>query len=165
LLAATLPGFDLFRYPGKLSTFAVAAVAALAGAGWDRLTAGHSRVPQHASRAALIATLVTLGLVSATRGPILAWLHARLPPDIEFGPVDPQRALQTTVDSLVHGGLVFALGIGLTTVAPRHPRWAGTVALLAMVLDLAVAGSRLVWTLPQAEFDKPSTTAQELAAA
>jgi hypothetical protein len=165
LLAAVLPGFDLFRYPGKLSTFAAAALAVLAGAGWDRLAAGQSRTPRHGSRTTLIATLLALGLVMAARGPLLSWLRAQLPPDIEFGPVNPQRALDATIASLVHGGLVFALGLGLTTVAPRHPQWAGAAALLLMALDLGVANAPLVWTVPQAEFDKPSRAAQEIAAA
>jgi hypothetical protein len=165
LLAAALPGFDLFRYPGKLSTFAAAAMAVLAGVGWDRLVAGQSRAPRHGSRTTLIATLLALGLVLAARGPLLSWLRAQLPPDIEFGPVNPEQALDATIASLVHGGLVFALGLGLTTVAPRHSQWAGAAALLLLALDLGMANAPLVWTVPQAQFDKPSTAAREIAAA
>ena len=47
LLAALLPGFNLFRYPGKLLIFATVALAALAGEGWDRLATGRSRAPRH----------------------------------------------------------------------------------------------------------------------
>ena len=43
LLAALLPGFNLFRYPGKLFSFTALALAALAGHGWDRLEQGHTR--------------------------------------------------------------------------------------------------------------------------
>ena len=40
IFAALLPGFGAFRYPVKLLTFFAAPLAALAGAGWDRLQAG-----------------------------------------------------------------------------------------------------------------------------
>jgi len=36
LLATVLPGFQAFRYPGKLLTFTALALSALAGIGWDR---------------------------------------------------------------------------------------------------------------------------------
>jgi hypothetical protein len=165
LLAATLPGFHLFRYPGKLSVLAAAALAALAGEGWERLAGGQSRAPRHGSSAALMTTLAALGLVVTLRRPIVAWLHGQLPPDIEFGPVDAQRALDATTGSLVHGGIVFALGLALATAAPRYPRWAGAAVLLVTALDLGAANVRLVWTVPQAEFDKPSAAAKEITAA
>jgi hypothetical protein len=165
LLAAALPGFDLFRYPGKLLTFAAAALAMLAGAGWDRLTAGHSRAPRYGSSAALLVTLVMLALVLAEREPIVTWLRQYLPPDIEFGPVDPRRAWGATVGGLAQGGLVFALGLGLAAQAPRRPRLAGVVALLAMAMDLGAANAPLVWTAPQADLDVPSMAAEAIAAA
>src|SRR5262249_53430546 len=82
-----------------------------------------------------------------------------------FGPVDPDRALGATVGSLTHSGVVLALGLGLTIVAPRHPRWAGTVALLVTALDLGLTSAPLVWTVPQADLDTPSRAAREIAAA
>jgi hypothetical protein len=165
LLAATLPGFDLFRYPGKLATLVAAAMAALAGAGWDRLAAGRSRAPRQGSRVALMVTLVMLALVLAERGPIVAWLRQHLPSDIEFGPVDPRRALDATIGGLVQGGVVFTLGLGLVVLAPRRPRLAGAAALLVMALDLGLANAPLVWTAPQADFDIPSAAAKAIAAA
>ena len=101
----------------------------------------------------------------AARGPIVGWLSRQLPPDIEFGPVDPRRAFDATVGGLVHGGLVFALAWGLAALAPRRPRWAGAGALLVMALDLGVANAPLVWTVPQADFERPSRAAEEIAAA
>jgi hypothetical protein len=174
LLAATLPGFDLFRYPGKLSTFAALALAGLAGAGWDRVALGQARLPRRACGVCLTATMATLatvlsswGLVAALSrwGSVAAWLRRQLPPDIEFGPVDPDQALGATVGGLTHSGVVLALGLGLTIAAPRHPRWAGTAALLVMALDLGLTSAPLVWTVPQADFDTPSRAAQEIAAA
>jgi hypothetical protein len=165
LLAAALPGFELFRYPGKLLTFAAAAMAVLAGAGWDRLTAGHSRAPRYGSSAALSVTLVMLALALAEREPIVAWLRQHLPPDIEFGPVDPRRAWGATVGGLAQGGLVFALGLGLAAMAPRRLRLAGALALLAMAIDLGAANAPLVWTAPQAVFEVPSMAAEAIAVA
>ncbi len=40
MMVAALPGFGLFRYPGKLQIFAAVAVSGLAGLGWDRLASG-----------------------------------------------------------------------------------------------------------------------------
>ena len=162
LLAAALPGFNLFRYPGKLLTFAAVALAALAGEGWDRLAAGRSRPVRHGSAAALGATLATLLVVLAARQPIVEWLSRQLPADIAFGPIDPHAALDSTVGALIHGGLVFALGLGL---AARRPPAAGALALLVMALDLGVANAPLVWTVPQADFDTPSRAAEVIAAA
>jgi hypothetical protein len=165
LLATLLPGFNLFRYPGKLSIFATVALAALAGDGWDRLATGRSGAPRHGSRAALALTLVALGFALAARGPIVEWLSRRTPPDIEFGPVDPRRAFDATVGALVHGGVVFALAWGLAVLVPRRPGWAGAGALLVMVLDLGMANASLVWTVPQAEFARPSRAFEEIATA
>src|SRR5262249_44511165 len=39
LLATALPGFRLFRYPGKLLTFTSLALSALAGLGWTQAAA------------------------------------------------------------------------------------------------------------------------------
>jgi hypothetical protein len=165
LLAATLPGFDLFRYPGKLSPFVATALAALAGAGWDRLTSGQSRTPRHASSAALAVTLLTLGLVLLGREPMVGWLRRHLRADIEFGPADPGQALGATLSGLIQGGLVYALALGLVALAPRRPRSAGAAALLVMALDLGTANGPLVWTVPQAEFVRPSLAAGAIAAA
>jgi hypothetical protein len=165
LLAAALPGFDLFRYPGKLMTFATAAVAALAGVGWDRLTAGQSRTTRRASSALLLTTLVMLGLTLAEREPIVTWLRRQLPTDIEFGPVDPRQALSTTVSGLIQGGVLFTLAFGLAVRVQRCPRLAGAGALVLTALDLGIANAPLVWTVPQAEFDRPSRSADGIASA
>jgi hypothetical protein len=165
LLAAALPGFNLFRYPGKLLIFATVALAALAGEGWDRLAAGQSRAPRHWSMAALAVTLALVMLMLAARGPIVGWLSGAIPADIEFGPVDARGAFFATVRGLVHGGLVFALAWGLAALATRRPRCAGTGALIVMALDLGVANSPLIWTIPQADFEVPSRAVQEIAAA
>src|SRR5262249_53890181 len=95
----------------------------------------------------------------------VGWLQRHLPNDIEFGPADPQRALDSTLGGLVQGGLVYALGLALAVLGPRRPRLAGVAALLVTTLDLGVANGPLVWTVPQAEFEKPSMAAAGIAAA
>jgi hypothetical protein len=165
LLAALLPGFGLFRYPAKLLTFAAVAVAGLAGSGWDRLAEGATRVPRRAGLAALAATLAALVLVLAGHAPLIAWLSRQLPADVEFGPADPQAALAATVRGLIHGGLVFALGLFVAKLASRRPRCAGGLALGLMTLDLGLAQAPLIWTVPQEDFETMPRAASLIAAA
>ena len=53
----------------------------------------------------------------------------------------------------------------MVKLAPRRPRWAGTLALVSMTLDLGVAKAPLVWTLPQADFETTPRAASLIAAA
>jgi hypothetical protein len=153
LLALVLPGFSLFRYPAKLLSFAALAAAGLAGLGWDRLAAGQTRAPLRSAVAVVAATLLVLGLVIAGQGPLAAWVGRHIPADVEFGPVDPPRAVAATIRGLMHGGLVAALGLVLARWAPRYPHAAGAGALLVMALDLGLACAPLVWSVPQADFE------------
>ena len=43
IIATLLPGFGAFHHPTKLFTFTGAGLALLAGAGWDRVTAGETK--------------------------------------------------------------------------------------------------------------------------
>ena len=160
LLAALLPGFNLFRYPGKLFSFTALALAALAGHGWDRLEQGHTRKIRRGCAGALAASLAALALLLETRESLVAWLTRHLPPDLEFGPVDPRQAINATALSLVHGTLVFALATGLTFLAPRRPRIAAPLAIILLAIDLAIANAPLVWTVPQQNFEFPSCAGQ-----
>ena len=100
-----------------------------------------------------------------TRESLVAWLTRHLPPDLEFGPVDPRQAINATALSLVHGTLVFALATGLTFLAPRRPRIAAPLAIILLAIDLAIANAPLVWTVPQQNFEFPSRAANEIMAA
>jgi hypothetical protein len=164
LLAATLPAFGLFRYPGKLTVLVAAAIAPLAGAGWDRLVAGGAcaRAPRRVAAAGLAATVATLIAGLSARGHLLAWLARHLPDDQEFGPVEPHAAFGATAGALIHGGLVLAAALALASAAPRRPRLAGSLALCVMALDLGMANACLVWTVPQAVFDAPSEAARRI---
>jgi hypothetical protein len=165
LLALVFPGFSLFRYPGKLLIFAAVALAALAGEGWDRLAEGQLQAPARWARAALAVTLTALVLVLVARGSFVAWLSRHLPPDIAFGPVNPRRAVNATSGSLVHSAVVFALALLLAALVRRHPRSASAGALLVTAIDLGIANGSLIWTVPQADFDRPAKAAERIAAA
>ena len=156
LLADVMPGFFLFRYPGKLYTFAAIAVAGLAAWGWDRAASGPAeaaRASRRAAAAGLSASVLALAALLVARGPLLAWLGRHLPPDVEFGPIDVRGALADSLGGLAHGGVVFALGLVLIVLAPRRPRAAGALALILSTADLGLANARLVWTAPQAAFE------------
>ena len=63
ILAMLLPGFHAFRYPVKFLTFFAAALAALAGAGWDRVLAGRSQRLRRLGWVGLGASLLGLALL------------------------------------------------------------------------------------------------------
>ena len=58
----TLPGFDTFRYPAKLMTFAAIVLAVLGGAGWDRLFVKEAR----RNRIIIVSALMSVLLAVAT---------------------------------------------------------------------------------------------------
>ena len=167
LLATLLPGFGVFRYPSKLLTFAAVALAALAGAGWDRLVGG--RGDAAAARSAGSGSgRACWGWRSAlaARDRVVAFLTGRVPPDPTFGPADvagawseTQRALAPRRDRL--RGLP-----GAGAMRPRGvPGSRRALALLLLTADLAVANARLVWTVPQADFEAPPEAARLIEAA
>ena len=163
VLTAILPGFAVFRYPGKLLTFTVLAVSALAGLGWDLLVGGRTRWPARWCAWGLAVTLVVLPLWIAAGPWIAPWLAARSLAEPICGPLDIPGALRATRRSLIHGAIVLALGLGLTNLAPRWPRRAGAAALVALVLDLGVANAGMIWSVPQALYDAPSQVARLIA--
>ena len=122
-----LPGFGAFRYPSKVLIVVTAALAGLAGAGWDRATAGHTKRLFWLSVVGLVASLVTLGVAMAARSGAVAYLTGRVPPDSTFGPADIAGAWAETQRALAHGAIAFAASAGLARgrrCAPfRRVRW------------------------------------------
>jgi hypothetical protein len=154
LLSVGLPGFRMFRYPGKLLTFACLALAALAGLGWDQLAAGNTGRTRAWARALLMASLGLLAAFLAGRGRLAAWMSSGAAgAGSALGPLDVDGALSLISHALVHGTLVLGMVLELIRLAPRFPRAAAALALVLVTLDLAVASAPLVYSLPQGVFD------------
>ncbi len=164
VLVMLLPGFGAFRYPSKFLTFFTAALAVLAGVGWDRVTAGDVKRLRCLVGLGLGASLVGLGFALAAGARAVAYLDGRVVPDSIFGPADAAGAWAETQRALAHGALVFAAVLALAHWAPRS-RGAGALALLLLASDLAVANARLICTVPQTEFEAPAEAARLIEAA
>jgi hypothetical protein len=163
VLAELLPGFAVFRYPGKLLTFTTLAVAVLGGRGWDLLVSGRARGPARGCGWGLAVTLLVLALaVVIPQRALAALLTARTLPDPQFGPLDIPAALNAIRRGLIHGAVALGLVQGLTWLVPRRPRLAGGAALILLSLDLGLANAGLIWTIPQAVFDAPSEVARQI---
>ena len=130
-LSTLLPGFRQFRYPAKLFTFVALALAVLAGSGWDRLGTERSRAVTAVFSALLTLTSTAGQVVVFRREPIVAALRGLTSPSL-FGPFEAIAAYRTIVFSLGQSLIVFALGLFLTLVVRRHPRIAGTIALVVL---------------------------------
>lgn len=156
-LTTLLPAFGAFRFPAKLLSVTTLALAALAGLGWERITSGRSTRARAIAVALLVASVTALILSLAGRTALVAALAARAErPDVLFGPRDVPGAVDALQQSLLHGSLALAGAVALLAVAPRRPRVAGPAALVALTVDLALANSGLVLTVPQSEFDAVS---------
>jgi len=156
-LATALPGFRQFRFPSKLLTFTVLAVAALAGQGWDGLASGDPRARRRTAGWAafffLLSAAAAVGL-AANREAMAAWL-TRQPGGSAFGPLDVPGAIAATLQGLLQGATVYAAA-ALLVVWVRVDRRAWPAAVLAlgvMTADLAAANARYVLTVPQRDFE------------
>lgn len=158
LLATVLPGFKEFRYPSKLLTFTCAALAGLAGLGWDRVAAGLRRRAIGVASALAAVGAAGLAFALAGRGAILGFFRAS--PSMAlggvFGPFDPDGAWRELATALGHGTVMLALTLGLLGLARRRRTLAGVLMVAALTLDLAVANSGSVMTVPQSMFETPS---------
>ena len=165
LLAMLLPGFGALRYPSKFLPIAAVSLAVLAGAGWDRVARGETRGLRRLSLTGLGASLVGLVAAWAAGGSAVTGLTSRIPGDPMFGPADAAGAWVETERALAHGAIGFAMILALAHWAPRRPRGVAAMALLLLTADLALANSRLIRTVPQAEFDAPAQAARLIEAA
>lgn len=167
LLATFLPGFAMFRYPAKLMVVAALAIACLAGFAWDRLreeTSARLRL----RRLGIIGLAVSAALavlVSLARPGLEAWIRRSVPIGSNYGPVDAAGAIEATARGLIQGGTVLGLGVIVSMLATRWPRLAGACALVLVTADLAIAGSRLVWTVPRSALEGTPEIARLIARA
>ncbi len=153
-LSTLVPGFGSFRYPAKIWTIAALALSALAGLGWDRVAAGGGR------RAISWAGRIGVGSIVAGlaawwgRWAIAAAIAARGTIPTLDGPLAVDRTAVDVAAGLAHGGIALVAVGGLAWLARRRPGLAGPVAVALVAVDLAIANAGMVWTVPQAEFDR-----------
>ena len=167
LLATVLPGFRQFRFPSKLLSFTVLALAGLAGLGWDDLMRGVRKkrtlaVTSVVLGSSLIALLVTIG----GQGGILSWMKSATETMTSpFGPFDTFGAYSELRWSFAQASAIALLGLALILRGSRAPIAAGAIALLAMTGDLALANSRYVFTVDQSVMEKKPRVVELLEAA
>ena len=162
LFSLILPGFSTFRYPSKLLTLTAVGLSALAGLGWDRLTAGGPEL-RRLRRLGLLgmsASLVGLAWALAARAQAVAFLAGRITRQNAFGPADIAGAWTDTQRALAHGTVIFGAILALAHWTQRRPRAAGALAMLLTAADLGIANSGLIWSVDQAEFDTPPEAAR-----
>ncbi len=157
LLATLLPGFRLFRYPGKLLIFTSLALSALAAVGWDRWRVGHSG---RAPKVLLVLSLGALAVVFAMDKPLVRLLDAAGRADSPTASFDARGAMDDLRRSLGHGAIVMASAVALASSARRRSRWAAPAALIVLSADLAVAVGPLMITVPQSLFDREAKLAR-----
>lgn len=152
-LATILPGFKQFRYPSKLLTFTALAIAALAGMGWDRVQEGRSRRTVRLLWAAALLTLTVHAAAFAARRPITdlfaSWGASK---GSAFGPFDAPGAYSELRRALFQATIVLCAGVVVSSVR-RQPRLSCALAIVLVAVDLGLANTRYVLTVPQALFE------------
>ena len=103
LASALLPGLGVFRYPAKLFTFTVAALAVLTGAGWDDVSSGRSKWFVRSTALGVVASVLGLVLAWALRSRAEAFLAGRMPLVSPSGAPNIGAAWQSTMASLAQG--------------------------------------------------------------
>lgn len=153
-LAMVLPGFRQFRFPSKLLSFTILALAGLAGLGWDRLMEGKRKGIAILSTTVIALSLVALGGTIVSRSWIVSALEAsaaRLASG--FGPLDVPGSFAELQRSLIQAAVVMAVVLALALKGSRRPALAGAIALVLTTTDLALANARYVFTVPQDVFE------------
>jgi hypothetical protein len=156
LLAVIFPGMETFRYPSKLLTIVCLGLAGLAGMGWDQAVQGKARRAWWCAVLGLLATLGAILFLLAGSGTLRVyladpkWFRASA-----FGPLDVTGVVNELRLTAVQALIVSSSSLGLLSLAPRRLRTEGAVAIFIVSLDLMAAGSRIVWTVPQAVYEEP----------
>ena len=167
LMAWGLPGFGGFRYPAKLMTFTCLAVSGLAGIGLDRLLAGRSRRALAIALGLAIWGATWLVFVQAEQVGIIAWFRfaQSLKGQSIYGPFHPSAAWGECRAALLHGTALLAATVALIVSAKRFPRSVAALAVVIATIDLSIANSRLVLTVPQSVFEETPEVLKRIAEA
>ena len=152
LMSELLPGFGQFRFPSKLLSLTVLALAGLAGLGWDRAASGDPRRVVRLAAIGSIFSLAALAAALAGRGWFVGKLGATKHLTL-FGPLDPAGAWLDLILAIGQGGLVVAATGALAHLARRRAELAGALVVVVLAVDLALANAPLIKTAPQADFE------------
>ena len=165
VVTSLIPGFGQFRYPSKLLTLTSAALALLAGLGWDRVASGEGRRRAIRIASGIAATgLVAWAGVSLGRERIVsAWTENSW--SSIFGPFDPAGAHADLARGLAQGAIVATGLLATIRLARRSPAAAGMIVIALTALDLAWSNARWIATADQAEFDRVPRAAELIAEA
>ena len=129
-MATILPGFGVFRYPGKLLTSTSLALSALAGLGWDGWQQGRTARGLRTAAALVALSLAGLATCFASHAAILTLLRtaaSKTPPNF-LGPLDPSSAVMDLKRALFQGAVVMGAAF-VVAIGARHRRpWAGLAA-------------------------------------
>ncbi len=153
LLSTVIPGFQQFRYPSKLLTLTVLALALLAGHGWDRVEAGARRAALRWGGVLLAVTATAAVGVALARGRIVAGFSAASL-TTTFGPLDAPGAFAAILRATLHASAALAAFLVALWAGTRRPRAAAMAVLLILALDLSFANRHLIAVADQAEFDR-----------
>jgi hypothetical protein len=148
LMTTVLPGFRQFRFPAKLLTFSSFGLAALAGMGFDILATVRKRGVLALTIVLLLASLGLLTAALVQRETLLNSFAAGTNVS-SFGPLNARAGFSELKRSLLHSTLVLAAALAVIPLAGKRPLLAGTLALVCVAADLAVANARYVITVPQ----------------
>ncbi|MDX2037097.1 MAG: hypothetical protein SFX72_10630 [Isosphaeraceae bacterium] len=151
-MSIALPGFQGFRYPSKLLSLSLLAMAVLAGAGLERLLAGDGSRARRGAIALLVLTVAGTSIVTLGRSFVLERLRS-FESASGFGPFQPEGALEDLTWAVIQGLVVGGSTMLIWMLARRRPGTAGALATLVIAIDLAIANAPTVLTAPQSEFD------------
>jgi len=161
LLTLVLPGYIDFRYPAKWLTVVSLCLSMLAAAGWDRAFGEGS--PRLRSGLAGLGGLSLVGLLAALaiRPWWGGWL-AGVEPDGLFGPFDAAGSLADLTRAMAQTTLLCFAYRWLLAETVRRRRWAPTVALLLVAVDLGVANGWMVVCGPARAWRAPRQLAARI---
>ncbi len=154
-ISTVLPGFRQFRFPSKLLTLTVMALAALAGGAWDDVASDGL-----ATRRRALAWAIALGVLTAVTLVVVVMLRAAITARLgqsrassSFGPIDGPGAFLELRGALVQSLAMLIVALFCVARARRQPILCASLALAALSVDLGRANSRYIFTVPQAIMD------------
>jgi hypothetical protein len=165
-LSVALPGFGVFRYPGKFLTIVSLGVAGLAAMGWDELGLNNSRRAWWFGAMGLVFSAGALGFDWFGSAVVRAYLKSRTwHAASALGLLDVSGAFADIRAAVVQAVIVLAISLGLFRLARSRHRTAAALGLLLVSLDLLVADWRIIWTVPRSVFERKPRVLELIAAA